>query len=70
VLPVLIDGKDILLMHVVNRLRTVYVENNKGQYYSAVSVFADNNSGPCYSEENSVALKPSLLFIQHQEKIS
>ena len=28
----------------VNRLKTVYVENNKGEYYKAVSIYADKNS--------------------------
>jgi S1-C subfamily serine protease len=42
----LIDGKGFIVTnaHVVNRLKTVYVENNKGEYFRAVSVFADNNS--------------------------
>lgn len=42
----LIDGKGYLVTnaHVVNRLKTVYVENNKGEYYMAVPVYSDNNS--------------------------
>ena len=42
----LIDGKGYLVTnaHVVNRLKTVYVENSKGDYFRAVSLYADNNS--------------------------
>ena len=42
----LIDGSGYLITnaHVVNRLKTVYVENNKGEYYKAVSIYADKNS--------------------------
>ena len=39
----LIDGKGYLVTnaHVVNRLKTIYVENNKGEYFHAVSLYAD-----------------------------
>ena len=42
----LIDGKGYLVTnaHVVNRLKTVYVENSRGEYFRAVSVYADNSS--------------------------
>jgi S1-C subfamily serine protease len=39
----LIDGDGYLVTnaHVVNKMKNIYVENNKGEYYSAVSVFTD-----------------------------
>ena len=39
----LIDGSGYLVTnaHVVNKMKTIYVENNKGEYYRAVSVFTD-----------------------------
>lgn len=42
----LIDGKGYLVTnaHVVNRLKTIYVENNKGEFFQAISVYADNTS--------------------------
>ncbi len=42
----LIDGKGYLVTnaHVVNRLKTIYVENNKGEFYQAISVYADKTS--------------------------
>lgn len=42
----LIDGKGYLVTnaHVVNRLKTIYVENNKGEFFQAISVYADKTS--------------------------
>lgn len=42
----LVDGQGYLVTnaHVVNRLKTIYVENSRGEYYKAVSVYADNES--------------------------
>lgn len=42
----LVDGKGYLVTnaHVVNRLKTIYVENSRGEYYRAQSVYADNAS--------------------------
>ncbi|MBL0183545.1 MAG: trypsin-like peptidase domain-containing protein [Chitinophagaceae bacterium] len=39
----LIDGKGYLVTnaHVVNRMKTIYVENNKGEYFTAVSIYTD-----------------------------
>ncbi|MEP7254166.1 MAG: trypsin-like peptidase domain-containing protein [Ferruginibacter sp.] len=39
----LIDGKGYIVTnaHVVNRMKTIYVENNKGEYFIAVSVYTD-----------------------------
>jgi serine protease Do len=41
----LLDGKGYLVTnaHVVNRMKNVYVENNKGDYFSVVPVYTDNN---------------------------
>jgi serine protease Do len=40
----LIDGKGYIVTnaHVVKRLKTIYVENNKGQYFTAKAVYTDN----------------------------
>jgi len=43
----LIDGKGYLVTnaHVVNRIKTgLLIENNKGEYFNAISIFTDNNS--------------------------
>ncbi len=55
----LIDGKGYLVTnaHVVNRLKTVYVENNKGEYYKAISLFADNNSDLAILQITDTAFK-------------
>lgn len=42
----LIDGKGYLVTnaHVVKRLKSIFVENNKGEFFRAVSVYTDNTS--------------------------
>ena len=42
----LIDGKGYIVTnaHVVNRLKTIFVENNKGEIFSARSIYTDNNT--------------------------
>lgn len=42
----LIDGKGYIITnaHVVNRMKTIYVENNKGDYFAAQTVYSDVNS--------------------------
>lgn len=42
----LIDGKGFIITnaHVVNRLKTIYVENNKGDYFTAQAVYTDQNT--------------------------
>lgn len=42
----LIDGKGYLVTnaHVVGRMKNIYVENNKGDFFSAISVYTDNVS--------------------------
>jgi len=39
----LIDGKGFIVTnaHVVNRMKTIYVENNKGEYFTAIAIFTD-----------------------------
>lgn len=42
----LIDGKGFIVTnaHVVNRMKTIYVENNKGEYFTAETIYSDQNS--------------------------
>jgi serine protease Do len=42
----LIDGKGFIVTnaHVVNRLKTIYVENNKGDYFTAQAIYTDQNT--------------------------
>lgn len=42
----LIDGKGYIVTnaHVVNRMKTIYVENNKGVYFNAQTIYTDQNS--------------------------
>ncbi len=42
----LIDGKGFIVTnaHVVNRLKTIYVENNKGEYFTAKAIYTDQNT--------------------------
>ena len=42
----LIDGKGYIVTnaHVVNRLKTIYVENNKGEYFIAQAIYKDQNT--------------------------
>jgi S1-C subfamily serine protease len=42
----LIDGKGFIVTnaHVVNRLKTIYVENNKGEYFTAQAIYTDQNT--------------------------
>lgn len=40
----LIDGKGYLITnaHVIGKMKNIYVENNKGEYYTASTVYSDN----------------------------
>ncbi len=42
----LIDGKGYIITnaHVVNRLKTIYVENHKGEIFTAQSIYTDKNT--------------------------
>ena len=55
----LIDGKGFIVTnaHVVNRMKTIYVENNKGEYFSAQTVFADVNTDLAILKINDTAYK-------------
>jgi len=58
----LIDGKGYLVTnaHVVNRLKTIYVENNKGEYFHAVSLYADNTADVAILKITDTAFKTVL----------
>ncbi len=62
----LIDGKGYLVTnaHVANRLRSLRVENNKGESFSAVVVAADNNSDLAILRITDTAFKivPNLPY--------
>ncbi|UEG49136.1 trypsin-like peptidase domain-containing protein [Ferruginibacter lapsinanis] len=42
----LIDGKGYLVTnaHVIGKMKNIYVQNNKGEYFTAVAVYTDNTS--------------------------
>lgn len=42
----LIDGKGYLVtnLHVLSKMKNIYVENSKGEYYNASAVYTDNNT--------------------------
>ena len=55
----LIDGKGYLVTnaHVISRMKNVYVENNKGEYFSASSIYTDNNVDLAILKINDTAYK-------------
>ena len=55
----LIDGKGFIVTnaHVVNRMKTIYVENNKGEYFTAQTIFADKNTDLAILKINDTAFK-------------
>lgn len=55
----LIDGKGYLVTnaHVINRMKNVYVENNKGDFFSASSIYTDNNVDLAILKINDTAYK-------------
>ena len=55
----LIDGKGYIVTnaHVVNRMKTIYVENNKGEYFTAVSVYTDTKTDLAVLKINDTAFK-------------
>ncbi|HMI78800.1 MAG TPA: serine protease [Ferruginibacter sp.] len=55
----LIDGKGFVVTnaHVVNRMKTIYVENNKGEYFTAQTIYADPNSDLAILKINDTAYK-------------
>jgi serine protease Do len=55
----LIDGKGYLVTnaHVISKMKNIYVENTKGQYYNAVAVYTDNNVDLAILRINDTAFK-------------
>ena len=55
----LIDGKGFIVTnaHVVNRMKTIYVENNKGEYFAAQTVYSDVNTDLAVLKINDTAYK-------------
>lgn len=55
----LIDGKGFIVTnaHVVNKLKTIYVENNKGEYFTAKTIYADQNTDLAILKINDTAYK-------------
>jgi serine protease Do len=55
----LIDGKGFIVTnaHVVNRLKAIYVENNKGEIFTAQSIYTDNNADLAILKINDTAFK-------------
>ena len=55
----LIDGKGYIVTnaHVVNRLKTIYVENNKGETFTAQSVYTDDGTDIAILKINDTAYK-------------
>ncbi len=58
----LIDGKGYIVTnaHVVNRMKTIYVENNKGEYFTAVSMYTDPITDLAILKINDTAFKTVL----------
>jgi len=55
----LIDGKGFIVTsaHVVNRMKTIYVENNKGEYFTAQTIYTDPNTDLAILKINDTAYK-------------
>ena len=55
----LIDGKGFIVTnaHVVNRLKTIYVENSKGEYFIAKAIYTDQNTDLAILKINDTAFK-------------
>ena len=55
----LIDGKGYIVTnaHVVNRLKTIYIENNKGEFFTAQTIYADQNTDLAILKINDTAFK-------------
>ena len=55
----LIDGKGFIITnaHVVNRLKTIYVGNNKGEYFSAQTIYTDKNADLAILKINDTSFK-------------
>lgn len=55
----LIDGKGFIVTnaHVVNRLKTIYVENSKGEYFNAKAIYTDQETDLAILKINDTAFK-------------
>ncbi len=55
----LIDGKGFIVTsaHVVNKMKTIYVENSKGEYFTAKTVYTDPNTDLAVLKINDTAFK-------------
>lgn len=55
----LIDGKGYLVTnaHVINKMKNIYIENTKGQYFTASSVYTDNSVDLAILKINDTAFK-------------
>jgi S1-C subfamily serine protease len=55
----LIDGKGFIVTnaHVVNQMRNIYVENNKGEYFAAQTIFTDKEPDLAVLKINDTAYK-------------
>ena len=55
----LIDGKGFIVTnaHVVNKMKTIYVENNKGEYFTAQTIYADQKTDLAILKINDTAYK-------------
>ena len=58
----LIDGKGFIVTnaHVVDRLKTIYVENNKGDYFTAQAIYSDQNTDLAILKITDTAFKTVL----------
>jgi S1-C subfamily serine protease len=55
----LIDGKGFIVTnaHVVNQMKNIYVENNKGEYFTAQTIFTDKHTDLAILKINDTAFK-------------
>jgi len=55
----LIDGKGFIVTnaHVVTRMKTIYVENNKGEYFTALAIYTDPNTDLAILKINDTSYK-------------
>lgn len=56
----IIDGKGYLVTnaHVINKMKNIYVENNKGEFFAAISIYKDENSDLAILKVTDEAFKP------------
>jgi len=58
----LIDGKGFIVTnaHVVDKMKNIYVENNKGQYFNAQAIYTDQNTDLAILKITDTAFKTVL----------